>query len=466
MAASISRQYARWSAKLTYDALPPPVIEKVKALLLVHLVAALLGSDHADTRQVIAMVEREDAHPAGASIFGRRVRVSRSGAVLANSEILHSAGLYDSFRMLTHPGPVLVACALTNAELGGSSVREVITALAAGYEFECRLAEDFVPAVAARGFRPAPVFSTMGGALVTGKLLGLDEGRLVATIAIAANSASGLNESGRTGSGDILLHEPNAARQATFAAVAAAMGYVTGSEEIIEGAAGFLRAFAGVAPGQQLSYVFDDSRDVDMAAVTRDLGKSYTMLDVMYRIYPVSGYNQPVIELVSELVERHQIAPDDIEQVVVQLNYLETRYPSPEFPRYADVSEPRQDSTQYYAAYTAVHGGYPVAGACPGGPPKADQAALRLMPRVRLLGVHGQPMFSPEISIFLRDGTVHRGALPYDRLLWGFDELARRLQPAAAGLPGGQRKLDQLTDLVRHADALDSVQPLLEVLHA
>jgi 2-methylcitrate dehydratase PrpD len=466
MAASISRQYARWSAKLTYDTLPASVVEKVKSLLLLHLVAGLLGQDHAHTRRVIAMVEREEAHPAGASIFGRRVRVTRSGAVLANSEILHSAGLYDSFRMLTHPGPVLIACALTNAELGGNSVPDVIAALAAGYEFECRLADDFVPAVAARGFRPAPVFSTMGGSLVAGKLLGLSEDELVSTIAIAANSASGLNESGRTGSGDILLHEPNAARQATFAAVAASMGYVTGSEEIIEGAAGFLRAFAGATSGQQLPYVFDGPRNVDLEAITRDLGASYAMLDVMFRIYPISGYNQPVIELMSDLVRRHEIAHDDIEQVVVQMNYLETLYPSPEFPRFPDVSRPRQDSTPYYAAYAAVHGGYPVAGAHSDGHPQADQAALRLMPRIRLIGTHGQPMFSPEISVYLRDGTVYHGALPYARLLWGFDELASRLQPTADSLPGGQQKLDHLIDLVRHADALVSVQPLLEVLNA
>lgn len=37
---------------------------------------------------------------------------------------------------------MLIAVGLANAELGGKSGKDLITALAAGYEFECRLAED------------------------------------------------------------------------------------------------------------------------------------------------------------------------------------------------------------------------------------------------------------------------------------------------------------------------------------
>ena len=72
------------------------------------------------------------------------------GAALANSEIMHVSGLFDSYRMLTHPGPVLVSVALTSAELGHKSGREMITALAAGYEMQCRIAHDFIPAIAAQ----------------------------------------------------------------------------------------------------------------------------------------------------------------------------------------------------------------------------------------------------------------------------------------------------------------------------
>ena len=41
------------------------------------------------------------------------------------------------------------------------------------------------PRIFARGFRPSPIYSTMGAAMVTGKLMGLDENGLVATIALA-----------------------------------------------------------------------------------------------------------------------------------------------------------------------------------------------------------------------------------------------------------------------------------------
>ena len=193
---SISRTFARWGASLSFEELPPAVVEKVKALVLFNLVAGLFGAEDPHARELVALAKKEEPRPDGATILCDGSRVSRGAAALVNCELTHVAGLWDSFRMITHPGPVLVATALANAELEARSGEELITVLVAGYEFECRLADDFVPSTSAQGFRPAPIFSTMGAAMVAGKLLGLDEDRLVTTIAVAASSASGLNEPG------------------------------------------------------------------------------------------------------------------------------------------------------------------------------------------------------------------------------------------------------------------------------
>jgi hypothetical protein len=466
MTPSISRQFARWAVDLSYEDLPEEVVEKVKALVLFHLVAGVFGATDPHARRLIELVKGEEPRADGATVLGDGAKVTRGAAAMANCEIAHIAGLWDSYRMITHPGPVLIAVALANAELNHKSGREMIVALVAGYEFECRLADDFVPSTSAQGFRPAPIFSTMGAAMVAAKLLDLDEDQLVATIAIAASSASGLNEPGRIGADERAFHEPNAARQGVFAAQMGSLGHTKGSETAIEGDAGFYAAYAGSVNGE-LSYVFTGERRIDLASITEGLGSRYKLLTVMFRMYNTSGYNQPVIDLMTELVAEHHLQADEIEEVVIFMNYLETLYPSPEFPRFADPSVPRVGSTQFFCAHAAVNGGFPVVGGRTFGPTGEDldddQAVVEFMTdKVRLVGVHDQAMFSPEISVRMKAGRTISGVYPYARMEWMFDELVENLRRCLPGLPGGASRLDALVALVASMDDLDSVGPIVE----
>ncbi|MSQ30650.1 MAG: hypothetical protein EXR64_01280 [Dehalococcoidia bacterium] len=467
MADSISRQFARWAAHLTYEDLPPAVVDKVKALVLQHLVAATMGAPMPRAKEIVELVKREEGKADGATIIGDGAKATRNGATIANCEVLHVSGLYDSYRMITHPGPVVIAVALTNAELEHKSVKEMITALAAGYEFECRLANDFVPSTSAHGYRPAPIFSTMGAVMVAAKLMGLHEDGIVAAIAIATSSASGLNEAGRVGGGEQALHEPNAAKQGVWAATMARTGHVKGSETSIEGDAGFYNAYAGSRNGK-LSYNFQGPMQTDLAKITAGLGQHYEMLTVMFRMYSTAGFNQPVIDLIKEMREQHHIDRAKIDRVTLFMNYLETLYPSPEFPRVPDPSQAYPGSTQYFAAHAAVHGGYPVVGGRRYGPQSGelleDRAVLDfMMHHVRLVGVHDQPMFSPEITIRMQDGTTYTGAYPYQRMEWNFDQIVERLQECVPGIPGGQGQLDALVELMRTAETLPSTVRMLEL---
>lgn len=456
---SISRTFARWISLLAFEDLTPEVVDKVKAFTLMAVVAGLIGAGKGRARFAVDLARAEDPKADGATIFGDGGRVTRTAAAMANAEIMHAAGLFDSYRMLTHPGPVLVGVALTNAELSGGSGRDFIAALTAGYEVECRIAHDFIPAIAAHGFRPSPLLATLGAAAAAAKLMRLDEDAIAAAIAVAANMCSGLFEGGRVGGGEMFVQELNAARQGTFAAVVAARTKISPSEQIIEGPGGFYRAFAG-RTGPALSYVFTGSREIDMATITDGLGSTYRLLDVMFRMYNTAGYNQPVIDAVAELRAQHSIGPEQIDEIVVSMNYLETQYPSPEFPRYPDAIRARPGSTQYFAAHAAVHGGYPVSGTGSGRDPGHDARIAAMMERVTLRGVHEHPMFSPNVLLRLADGRVRSLDYPYARMVWGFDRLSHELRRCVAGLPGGAAKLDEAISLIRTLDECDSVAPL------
>ena len=467
MADSISRLFARWAANLKYEDLPPEVVDKVKALMLHALISAVLGAPMEHAKEVVHLTKGEEGKPDGATILVDGGKASRIGATFANSELMHTSKMFDSYRMLTHPGPVLIPAAMVNAELEKRNGMEIITALAAGYEFVFRLCDDFIPSTAARGFRPSPLYCTLGAALVTGKLMGLSEDGMVAAIALAANFASGLNEGPRTGGNEMSIHEPQAARNGVFAGVMARMGHVKGSETSIEGSAGFYNAFTGSSTGK-LTYAFKGPMQIDFSSITADLGNKFKLLTAMFRMYPTPAFNQPVIDLMAEMKRLHQLNADDIIDVAVSMNWIETLYPSPAFPRFPEWNRPRVGGTHYFAAHAAVNGGYPVVGGKAFGPtgvkPEQDRKVLEFMnSRVRLVQEKDRAMFSPRIVVKMKDGTTYAGEYPYERMAWNFDQLVGRLQDCLPGYALGKSGFDALVETMRGADRLTSVDRILQV---
>ncbi len=464
---SISRQFSHWAANLKYEDLSPEVVDKVKALILHGLAGAVLGGDMPKVKEAIELTKKEEGRADGATIIWDGGKATRLGATFANAELIHSSGLFDSYRMLTHPGPVLIPAALANAELEGKNGKDIITALAAGYEFLYRLCDKFIPSTAARGFRPSPIYCTMGAAMVTGKLMGLSEDGLVSAIALAANFASGLNEGPRSGGNETSIHELQAARNGVFAGVMARAGHVKGAELTIEGDAGFYNAFTGSSKGK-LSYAFQGPLEVDMATITQGLGKEWKLLTTMFRMYTVAGYNQPVIDLIAEMKQQHGLKSEDIEDLSVRMNWIETQYPSPAFPRYPDWNAPRVGCTHYFAAHAAVNGGFPVAGGATFGPTghklAEDQKVLDfMMKHVNLVPEKERAMFSPGAIITMKDGAKHVGEYPYQRMEWTFDQLAVQLQRCLPGYGLGKAGLDSLVATTQATDQLPSVERFYQV---
>ena len=461
---SISRQFARWTANLRYEDLPPEVVDKTKALMLHALTSAVFGSQIEAARHTVALTLAEEGKADGATILINGGKASRVGAAFANSELMHASNLFDSYRMLTHPGPVLIPAALVNAELEQRNGKDIITALAAGYELSCRLCDAFIPSTAARGFRPSPIYSTLAAGVVSAKLMGLDEDGIVSAIALAANFASGLNEGPRTGGNEMSIHEPQAARNGVFAGIMARTGHIKGSELSIEGDAGFYNAFTGNHQGQ-LSYAFTGPMRVDLASITDGLGRQYKFLTAMFRMVACAGYNQPVINLMAEMKQRHAIDANDVSDIAVHMNWIETLYPSPAFPRFEDWQQGRVGETKYFAAHVAVNGGYPVVGGRTFGPAGVelteDQRVLAFMHQhVRLVPEKQRAMFSPAIVVTMRDGTTHSGEYPYQRMEWNFDALVDQLQACLPGFPTGPSGFAALVALTRGLDSLATVEEI------
>ena len=461
MGESLSRTLARFASELEFDALPAQAVDKIKASLLHALVIGIVGAGTEHGKAAIALAKQEESKPDGATILADGARATRVGAAYANSALMHATNQTDSYRMLIHPGPCVIPAALAAAELGGSSGKELLTALAAGYEVEARIAGDFIPTTQARGFRSSPVYGTLGAAVAVGKLIGLNEDQLVTALALACTFAGGTNEGPRSGGKEMLFHEPNATRNGIMAALLASEN-LQGSETALEGEAGFYHAFTGNNQGE-LTYNFTGPLQTSLAGAAEGLGSRWELMHVTPKIYPTAGYNCPVIELMARLCANHSMLADQVESITVDMNWLETLYPSPAFPR-AQPTAPGVGSTQYFAAYTCVHGSYPPLApwldpdSDAGGP---DQTVLELMPRVQVLGHKDRPSFAPRITIVMQDGARFVDEFNGDELKWGLATETRRISALFDDIHWPRQRLDSIVQTVCGLEDHASVDPLI-----
>jgi 2-methylcitrate dehydratase PrpD len=166
-------------------------------------------------------------------------------AALLNGTAAHAAELDDIYRdALYHPGAPTVAAALAVAEHADASGADLLRAVTIGYEIGSRVALAVTPAHY-RNWHPTGTAGAIGAAAAAAEILQLDDARFANALAIATTMAAGLQQTIRTGSMSKPLHAGRAAEAGTLAALAAGKG-LTGALDVLEGAAGFGVATAGV----------------------------------------------------------------------------------------------------------------------------------------------------------------------------------------------------------------------------
>jgi 2-methylcitrate dehydratase PrpD len=450
---SLSRDFARFVTDLTYQDLPPDVVDRAKGVTLQALTSALLARDMPPSRQALALMQEEEAGGGGAAtVLCNGVRLTKAGAAFVNSEMILAGGKWDTFRMLTHPGTAILPAALVAAEITEASGQQFLTAIAAAYEVMERMAAEFIPTVMARGFHAGPVFGIFGAAVAVAKLQGLDANQTHSAIAQCVNLASGNLEGARSGGRS--LREGAGVRNALLAVAMAKHG-TPGGETALEGDAGFYHAYAGNNLGR-LNYSFTGRNSTELGKITEGLGRDWIFLETLYRIYSTAGYNIAHIDVTAKLCEEHAITYQDIDRIEAVVNWFETEYPSPAFPTPSSDGKPRVGSTQYFTAYGAVTRGYPLLRGAQPGPGESDPPeVLELMHRVTLIPMVRRTLFGPRITVFTKDGRSVTKEGTGREFIWDFEEQARRIQPVTPGLGIQAEQFTQLIDLCRNLERTD-----------
>jgi len=216
-------------------------------------IADCIGCTLAGSREALAtpllsalpsFVEARPEAPAVLVGIGRFA--APADAALVNGTLAHALDFDDTNHpAYAHPSAVLVPAMLALAPLVQASGSAMVDAYIVGFELFGKLGRALNTQHYERGWHTTGTFGALAAAAAAGRLIGLDERRMMMALGIAASSASGLRAS--FGSMTKPLHAGQAARNGVLAALLARDGF-TASEVALEHRFGYLDVFnAGIA---------------------------------------------------------------------------------------------------------------------------------------------------------------------------------------------------------------------------
>jgi 2-methylcitrate dehydratase PrpD len=433
---------------LEAEALDDSTLGKAALCFLDYLSCCFAGHRFSWAQQAIAAVSGWPS-PSGAPIVGTDVRVAPPEAAYANSVLAVSASRTDMHPAITsHVGPVAFPAALACACMRPLSGAEFLAACVAGYEAEGRVGRVLVTDRFMRHHRATSVLGSIGGAVVSAKVLGLSPGEAVHALSISANTASGLMEWAHTGEMDLLYQPANAARAAVSAALLAKQG-ATSSPSILEGPGGLLAAFGGKDKADRIARPWSDRREIEY---------------VDFKAVPACVFVQAAAFAALQLVEKHgRPRAGEIERVTLRTFGPAIAYPGCDDPGPVRGIQQARMSLQFTVASVLAHGSLGDRNFAEFDEPASTSltGSVRIVEDEHFTAAYPSRQ-GAEVEVLLRNGSVQRGRVE-DVPPVTTDRVRQRFLESAESVLGEARARALERAVLALPDAA-SFQPLLDML--
>jgi 2-methylcitrate dehydratase PrpD len=382
---------AEYAVGLRYEQIPPEVLQRAKDCIADTVGTILFGSQFPWSKMIIAQARRMGTGGTCA-ILGTGAKVCAPAAALAHGAMTHAFEL-DNLTFPdsgAHPGASLVSSGLAVAQEGGMNGRDLLTAFVAGAEVMIRIGRATKRTNEARGFHAPGTLGPFGAAVASGKLMRFDAPKMTNALGIAGSTSGGLLEFAHSGNGAMVkrLHLGRAAEGGVLAASLAADGF-TGPSTVLEGSAGFLKAFCN---------------ESDLAELTRGLGETFLTSTIMMKRFACHITAHTAVEAILDLRNQYGISGSDVASIQIagsKRMATTNNIPSPPDILIAQFSIPfcvalamyRNPIDPYSFDEAAVH----------------DPAIQALALHVRVTAAPGQDAddISSTLTVSLKDGRVH-----------------------------------------------------------
>jgi 2-methylcitrate dehydratase PrpD len=434
----VTQRVARFVVETRWEDIPQPVRHQAKRSLINFFAVALAGCRTAPVEIALRSLA-EFSGGKQATIIGRCERIDALSAAFLNAAGANVHDFCDTHvRTVIHPTAPVAPALLALAELREVSGVDLLLAFVLGNEIQARIGLAISPSHYSRGWHITSTCGVFGAASGAGKLLRLDERKMVWALGTAATQAAGLCECLGTAAKSASVG--NAARNGLWSALLAEKGF-DGPPEPLAGVQGYYNAIAETP---------------DLSRITEGLRESWELMATSYKPYPCGFVIHPVLDCVLDWRRDHPTA--EVVRIVVRGHpLLGDRADRP------DVSTGRESqvSAQHAAAVALLTG---KAGVDEFSDARVrDPDVLALRGKVELIRDPAFSTIAAAVEITTADGRIHHRSQSASR---GSDanpmsdaELEDKLRSAAAGWEP-QHDVARLIDAVWALDSSADVSAL------
>jgi 2-methylcitrate dehydratase PrpD len=190
----VIEKLANHAVKVTYDDVPHEVIYEMKRTLL-DSVGCAFGGHSVERGSIAVELAKELGGAPESTILGTGTRVSRNNAALANGELITALDFDVISHIVVHDAPVIIPAILALAECTRASGKDLLLAMALGFDISGRLKLAVQPASpvtdTSEGERTewpevlGYALTTLAAAAASGKVLKLSEEQMANAMGIA-----------------------------------------------------------------------------------------------------------------------------------------------------------------------------------------------------------------------------------------------------------------------------------------
>lgn len=320
---SLASRLGAFAAHTTWDDLPSDVVEDIKLRLLDQFGAAISGIESGGWRDF----EHTPA-PGSACIWATGLQGAARDAAFLNSFVSHATYMEDGSRFSGgHPSCVVIPAALAAFEDAGHGTgKDLLAAIAIGYEVFLRLGRSVYPEVVRRGFQSTSALGAVAAAAATASARRLSPAEASHAIAIAATMGFGLK------------HALKASRAQPLQVARSCQGGVIASEAAKRGAKGAL----DVLEAALLPMLGSTADPGDIAG---QLGTAFSVSETYIKLHGGCRGNHAPIDIVHDLLRRSGRTPAEISNVRIAVDTV---------THAADIEHPQNPGQAQFSARFAV----------------------------------------------------------------------------------------------------------------
>jgi 2-methylcitrate dehydratase PrpD len=303
---SIIAELAKNVLETPFEAFDASTLERARDRII-DVVGCIIGGANATGCSMLIDLVREWGGKKETTILVHGGKVPAHNAALVNCVMARSydfepTGAYVEGRSTpAHLSGTTGPTAITVAEQKGASGKELLTALILGDDLASRITAASQLNIDS-GFDCTGTVNAFGATAIAGRLWGLNEHQMLNAFGIALNQLAGSFQNIFDGAHSFKLPQGLSAHAGIFSVALARKGF-TGIRDALLSEYGYFSLYC---------------KTYQLEVLTKDLGKNF-YADYTCKPYPCCRSNHAAIECALELTETHNIQPEDIDEIIVDI---------------------------------------------------------------------------------------------------------------------------------------------------